>query len=206
MNRPIDIVIADKSNLVLAGLRQLFSEDGRFRVVATVSDGEQFLQVSEDESFDVGVVGWVMPHLDGRDVLARLRDRQSTAAIVVYTGILDADVPRQVMALGGAAFCSKRESPERLIEIVAAVAQGQMVFPRLDVRALYNDPFDQLTEREMQLLSALAQGSTNGQIAKHLGISLNTVKFHLKNLYEKLRVQNRTGAVALYVGNQVRMR
>ena len=206
MDRPIEIVIADKSNLVLAGLRQLFGEDGRFRVVATVSDGAQFMQVVDDLTFDVGIVGWIMPQMGGREVLSALRERRVTMAAVVYTGMLDLDVPRQVMALGGAAFCSKREPPERLIEVAAAVAQGQMVFPRLDVRHLYRDPFDQLTAREMQLLAALADGASNGQIARSLGISPNTVKFHLKNLYEKLHVQNRTGAVALYVGNQARMR
>jgi len=203
--KPIDVVLADKSQLVLAGLNQLFQQDGRFNVVATVADGQRFLRIAERTAFDVGVVGWVFPGRNGREILAALRERPDAPSIVVYTGAMDPDIPRQVMALGGAGFCSKRDTPEHLMEVVTKVASGHMVFPRVDVRALYREPFDHLTGRELQLLAALAEGATNGQIARRLGISLNTVKFHLKNLYEKLRVQNRAGAVALYVANKGRL-
>lgn len=201
-DKPIDVVLADKSQLVLAGLNQLFSQDARFNVVATVSDGQRFLKIAERTAFDVGVVGWVFPGAGAREILTALRERTDAPAVVVYTGAMDPDIPRQVMALGGAGFCSKRDTPEHLMEVVSKVAGGHMVFPRMDVRALYQGPFDNLTGREFQLLAALAEGATNGQIARRLGISLNTVKFHLKNLYEKLRVQNRAGAVALYVANR----
>lgn len=201
---PIDVVLADKSQLVLAGLNQLFSQDQRFRVVATVSDSDRFVKILERTSFDVGVTGWMLPPQGGRGVLSALREKKPPLALVIYSGALDPDIPRQVMALGGAGFCSKRDTPEHLMEVVAQVAAGHMVFPRFDVRELYKEPFDNLTGRELQLLAALSEGATNGQIARRLGISLNTVKFHLKNLYEKLRVQNRAGAVALYVANRAR--
>jgi two-component system nitrate/nitrite response regulator NarP len=201
---PIDVVLADKSQLVLAGLNQLFTQDPRFNVVATVSDSDRFAKIAERTRFDVGVTGWVLPPSGGRGVLTRLREAKRTQAIVIYSGALDPDIPRQVMALGGAGFVSKRDTPEHLMDVVAQVATGHMVFPRFDVRALYQEPFDNLTARELQMLAALSEGATNGQIARRLGISLNTVKFHLKNLYEKLRVQNRAGAVALYVANQAR--
>jgi two-component system nitrate/nitrite response regulator NarP len=123
---------------------------------------------------------------------------------VIYTGALDPDIPRQVMALGGAGFCPKRAEPQRLMETVVAVAHGNMVFPRMDVAKLYADPLDQLTKRELQLLGELAQGATNAAIATRMGISANTVKFHLKNLYEKLGVQNRAQAIATYVSNRAR--
>ena len=204
--RTISVVLADKSQLVLAGLNQLFSQDPRFEVVATVSDSERFVKIAERTRFDVGVIGWMLPPLGGRGVLGSLRERgqASAPAILIYSGALEPDIPRQVMALGGAGFCSKRDTPEHLMDVVVQVAAGHMVFPRFDVRALYKEPFDDLTGRELQLLGALSEGATNGQIARRLGISLNTVKFHLKNLYEKLGVVNRAGAVALYVANRTR--
>jgi two-component system nitrate/nitrite response regulator NarP len=204
--KPIDVVLADKSQLVLAGLNQLFTQDPRFRVVATVSDSDRFVKIAERTHFDVGITGWMLPSQGGRGVLSALREkpRAQGVAVVIYSGALDPDIPRQVMALGGAAFVSKRDTPEHLMEVVAQVASGHMVFPRFDVRCLYQEPFDNLTGRELQLLAALSEGATNGQIARRLGISLNTVKFHLKNLYEKLRVQNRAGAVALYIANRAR--
>jgi two-component system nitrate/nitrite response regulator NarP len=81
---------------------------------------------------------------------------------------------------------------------VATVAAGRMVFPFLDVRALKRDPREELTDREKTMLSALARGRTNNELAKELGISINTVKFHLRNLYEKLGFRNRSQAIAFY--------
>ena len=199
MARSIDVVIADKNPLVLTGLKQLFAEDERFRVLATATDGERFLQAVDRITFDVGIIGWVMPYIDGASILERLRERGGSPRIVVYTGSPDIDIPRQVMALGGAAFFPKGEPPEKLLDVVAAVASGQMIFPMFDVRSLYHDPLRQLTQRERDMLEALSEGATNMQIARRLGVSVNTVKFHLKNLYDKLDVRNRAQAVAFYL-------
>ena len=73
-----------------------------------------------------------------------------------------------------------------------------MVFPFLDVRQLRKDPMNLLTRRERILLTSLAQGRTNKELAADLGISVNTVKFHLRNLFEKLSVNNRAQAIAFY--------
>lgn len=202
MAKPIDVVIADKNPLVLSGLKQLVAGDKRFRLMATATDGERFLEALDRIDFDVGVIGWVMPYMDGRSVLASLRDRPRAPRVIVYTGSADQDVPRQVMALGGAGFCSKAEPPERLLETIVTVAGGRMVFPLIDVRTLHHNPLSGLTTRERDLLEALAAGSTNAEIARRLGISVNTVKFHLKNLYEKIDVNNRAKAVAFYVSSQ----
>lgn len=204
MKLPIELVIADKNPWVLRGLEQMFAADRRFHVVAVVSDGEAFMDVVRTQAVDVAVVGWVLPKLSGRGVLTAVRELERPPQIVVYTGYLDPDTPRQVMALGGAAFCSKRAEPERLLETVTAVAHGNMVFPRMEVGRLYDDPLDHLTQRELQLLAELAQGATNAAIGRQMGISPNTVKFHLKNLYEKLEVRNRAQAIALYVGSRGR--
>jgi DNA-binding NarL/FixJ family response regulator len=197
--RPIEIVVADKSPLVLGALKQLFGAGDAFRLLATASDGQRFLEGVRRMNFDVGIIGWDMPHLDGRGVLQALHGRAGAPRIVVYTGNRDADLPRQAMALGAAGFCHKSEPPERLVETVVAVAAGRMVFPFVDVGTLSSDPLAQLTPRERQLLAALADGKGNARIAREVGISLHTVKFHLKNLYGKLGVDNRAGAVARYL-------
>jgi len=74
-----------------------------------------------------------------------------------------------------------------------------MSLPYIDMQALTSDPLKELTARERELLAALGNGWTNLQIASRIGISLNTVKYHLKNLYDKLGVNNRAMAVALYM-------
>lgn len=200
----IDIAIADKSPIVQSGLRALFEKDGRFRVVAVAADGERFLNAVDRLSFDIGVVGWEMPYLGGEALLRALRGRAEAPRIIVYTGSQDPDVPRQAMALGAAGFCHKSDPPERLVETVLAVARGRMAFPYVDVRLLEMNPLAGLTDREREILAALAQGMTNQQLAGTLHISLNTVKFHLKNLYGKLGVDNRAQAVAKYLGRALR--
>jgi len=201
--QPIDLVIADKSPLVLAGLKQLFGEDNRFTVLATAADGELFMEAVDRLTFDVGVIGWVMPYMNGDDVLDGLSEIEDAPRIIVYTGDPGGSVPRRVMMKGGAGFCSKQESPEILFDAVIAVAEGRMVFPFIDMRKPQADPFGTLTAREMELLGALTEGKSNSLIAGELEISVNTVKFHLKNLYEKLGVQSRSQAVALYLRGAV---
>lgn len=195
----IDIVIADKSPLVLAGLTEMFGADDRFDLLATAADGERFMEAVERLSFDVGIIGWAMPFMNGADVLDALSKHDHAPRIVIYTGENAAAVPRRVMLKGGAGFCSKQEDPETLTETVIAVAEGRMVFPFIDMSKPLADPFGTLTARERELLSALADGMTNAGIAGALEISINTVKFHLKNLYEKLEVKSRSQAIALYL-------
>jgi len=196
----IDIAIADKSPLVQSGLNALFGADERFRVVAVAADGERFMSAVDRLSFDIGIIGWEMPYLTGAGVLTALRGRDDAPRIIVYTGSQDPDVPRQAMALGAAGFCHKKDPPERLVDAVLSVARGGMSFPYVDVRLLELNPLAALTDREREILIALSQGLTNQQLAKELDISLNTVKFHLKNLYGKLGVDNRAQAVARYLG------
>jgi two-component system nitrate/nitrite response regulator NarP len=127
-----------------------------------------------------------------------LRDRPKPPRIVIYASSNDPDIPRRAMAAGAAGFCTRDTSPEQLLDIIATVAAGRMVFPFLDVRALKRDPREELTAREKTMLLALARGRTNNELAKELGISINTVKFHLRNLYEKLSFKNRSQAIAFY--------
>ncbi len=198
-SRPIDVVLAEKNPLLQSSLTQVFEDDERFRLVAVTADGERFLEAIERIPFDVGVIGWEMPYLDGRGVLQALRNRADGPRVIIYTGNSNPDVPRQAITLGAAGFCSKREPASQLIDTVLAVAHGRMVFPFIDVSSLATDPLAVLTPRERELLASLASGLTNQQMASQLDISLNTVKFHLKNLYDKLAVGNRAQAVAFYL-------
>ena len=195
----IRVGIVDKSPLVRAGLRQLLSEDPRFEPVMDCRDGESFLEAIAKESVDVGISGWLMPNGDGKYVLDHLAGREGAPKIVVFTGAEGEAVAAQVMAHGGAGYMGKSERPADLLDTVAAVAEGRMIFPYLDVRRIHDNPLTGLTRRELEVIAALAAGRTNKQIAREQDVSLNTVKFHIKNLYSKLGVHNRAQAVALYL-------
>ncbi|MBI1867612.1 MAG: response regulator transcription factor [Methylocystis sp.] len=196
---PVDVAIADKSPLILAGLEALLNEDNRFNLISKVNDGEEFLDAVRLQQFSIAVIGWQLPTVHAREVLRALSRQAFAPKIVVYSGTNDPAAPAETLALGGAGFVSKRAPPERLLAVLAAVAAGDMVFPFIDFRKMRSDPLENLTLRERSLLSALGSGHTNGQLARDFGVSINTIKFHLRNLFEKLQVRNRAQAIALFL-------
>lgn len=196
---PIDVAIADKSPLILAGLEALLAADRRFNLILKVADGEEFLDAAKLQQFTIAIIGWQLPTMHAREVLRALSRQTTAPKIVVYSGTNDPAAPAETLQLGGAGFVSKRAPPERLLDVLASVAAGDMVFPFVDIRKMRADPLENLTLRERSLLSALGSGHTNGQLAKDFGVSINTIKFHLRNLFEKLEVRNRAQAIALFL-------
>ena len=196
---PIRVGLADKNPLIQAALKHLLSEDKRFKLMHIASGCDDFIANIEAERIDVGIIGWVIGPCDGRFILDHVNKLEDPPRIIVYTGDENKSVPSQVMIHGGAAFVSKSEQPSVLMEAIVTVAAGRMMFPYIDVRSIYDSPLSTLTRREMEVLADLASGRTNKQIARDLGVSLNTIKFHVRNLYQKLSVNSRGQAIALYL-------
>jgi DNA-binding NarL/FixJ family response regulator len=198
MAKPIELILADPNPLMLQALSEIFERDRRFSLVATTKTAEGFLEACLRAPVPVGIIDWSLPLLGAERLLAILREGPKPPRIVVYAAPGDPDIARRAMAAGAAGFCTRDTPPEHLLDIAAAVASGRMVFPFLDVRGLKRDPRDDLTAREKTMLAALARGRTNTELATELGISINTVKFHLRNLYDKLGFRNRSQAIAFY--------
>ena len=195
----IRVGIADKSPLVRAGLRHLFENDPRFELVTVCNDGNALLASLDEQPLNVVISGWVIEPGRGKYILDQLRGRPDAPRIVIYTGSDDDNIPVLAMAHGAAAFVSKREETDYLLDTVASVGAGHMVFPFVDVRRLHLNPLSTLTHREIEVLAAAATGLTSKEIAAAQGVTPNTVKFHLRNVYEKLGVSNRSQAIAIYL-------
>lgn len=196
----VRVAIADKNPVVRAGLTDYILRDGRFTIVDAVPSGHDFIALCSREKIDVGVIGWALPDLLGVDVMGQLKRRQCQTRIVVYTGDSGHDVLRQSVKAGAWGFISKADDPSLLLDTIATVGRGRLCLPYIDLQSLNEDPIETLTAREKELLAALADGWSNMQIATRIGISRNTVKYHLKNLYDKLGVNNRAMAVGMFVG------
>jgi two-component system nitrate/nitrite response regulator NarP len=197
-----NIAIADKNPVVRTGLVDIIARDGRFMVTAAVSTGSAFLELVEMHAIEIAIIGWALPDMTGGDLLAELKKRRSNVRAIVYTGEPGLDVLRRSIKAGAWGFMSKSDEPEVLLETISSVSHGRVSFPYVDMEAATKDPLDVLTVRERELLAALADGWSNLQIAARIGISRNTVKYHLKNLYDKLNVNNRAMAVALFMTQQ----
>ena len=195
---PISVALADSNPLMLSALSDLFERDPRFSLVATLATAEAFLEMTARMPTAIGVVDWALPAIGGERLLEGLRGRANAPRMLVYGPEGDMDLVRRAMSAGAAGFCTRSDLQQRLIDVAYAIAQGQMVFPFIDVRALKHDPAEALTTRERALLSALARGLNNRDLGTELGISVNTVKFHLRNLYDKLGVNSRAQAIAFF--------
>ena len=198
---PIRIVLADDHALVLEGLRALLSAEPDLRVVATATDGDRLLEAVRRFAPDVVAMDLQMPFMDGLTCLHHIRAENLPVRVLVISAFGDAQSLRMAVEGGADGFALKTDSPEMTLAAIRQVAAGHMVFSDAVRRWLIRPPADDpntLTDREEAVLALVAQGKSNAQIGAALGLSENTVKFHLKNLFSKLGVTNRTEAAAKF--------
>jgi DNA-binding NarL/FixJ family response regulator len=201
----VRVLVAERNPLVRSALRELIERDPRFTLAQCVQTGAAVLEAASAEpGFDVAIVGWALADMDGAGVLAAIQEQCLSAKITIFSNDHDIGVLRQAVRLGAHGFCFQSDDPAILFDTIHAVAHGRICIPYIDVTKINDSPLSRLTVRERELLSALADGWTNLQIAYRTGISENTVKYHLKNLYDKLDVRNRAMAVALYANEKRR--
>jgi two-component system nitrate/nitrite response regulator NarP len=193
----IDVSLGEGNSLLRSALAELLEKDSRFSLMSSCSSTESFLQTALSVPSKVGIVDWSLPTLGAEKLIRILREKESAMRVIVCTHGNSNDLPRRAMACGAAGFFDHNNQPEQLLDIAADVASGKMVFPYLDVRELH-DPLQVLTKTERALLTSLSMGRTNAELASSHGISINTVKFHLRNLYDKLSVNNRAQAIAFF--------
>ncbi|NHQ75915.1 response regulator transcription factor [Roseovarius gahaiensis] len=195
-------MLGDSNPLVLSAMSEVFERDQRFSLVATTATAEGFLGMAMRVPVQVGVIDWNLPALGAEKLTEVLRSQENAPRIVIYGHDHDPSAPRRAMSIGAAAFVSRSAPTETLVQTCLEVADGKMVFPFLDVRDLRSDPISALSRKERAILEALSEGLTNKQLSNRLGISTNTVKFHLSNIFDKLSVKNRAQAIAFYYADR----
>lgn len=200
----VRVIVAERNPLVVSALREMLECDGRFELLSSVPSGKQFLELAANTRFDVAVIGWKLADMDGADVLAEIQNRKLDLRITVFSNDHDIGILKQCVRLGAQGYCFQFDDPSIIFETILAVAHGRICIPYIDINKVNDTPLSQLTVRERELLAVLSDGWTNLQIATRTGISENTVKYHLKNLYDKLDVRNRAMAVALYANEKRR--
>jgi len=188
----IRVLLADDHAIVLEGLRALLDGEPDIKVAAWTTDGTEVLKLVQQHKPDVVVLDLELTSIKGTAVIAALRDRPSAPKVLVLTAYNDA---------GADGLALKTESPQQTLTAIRQVHGGQLVFPQAARRWIEGRatgaPGD-LTPREREVWSLVAAGLTNPQIAERLGLSDNTVKFHVQHLFSKLGVKNRTEAALKY--------
>jgi len=203
----IRIILADDHALVLQGLKGLLEQIPDIEVVAVAHNGDELLTLLEEHEVDVVVTDLQMPY-HGLTALSEIRSRGVNVRVLVLTAFGDGESIQSALELEAEGFALKTESPNQTIEAIRQVAQGRLVFPRAAQRWLASRRTNEksaesslLSSREIEVLELAARGLTNPEIASKLSLSENTVRFHMKNIFEKLQVTNRTEAAAWYFRN-----
>jgi two-component system, NarL family, nitrate/nitrite response regulator NarP len=199
--RTVSVIVGDSNPLMLSALSEVFERDVRFSLLATTATAEGFLTIAMRISAQVGIIDWNLPAGGGAWLIERLREEQHGPRIIVYSDPAS-EAHLGALGAGAAGFVARSDPVDTLLETCVSVAQGKMVFPYLDIRALQKNPLRSLSRRETELLEALSRGLTNRQLSSELQISPNTVKFHLSNLYDKLSVTSRAQAIAFYYSSR----
>jgi DNA-binding NarL/FixJ family response regulator len=196
----IRIVLADDHPIVLQGLQRLFERHVDIQVVASCADGAAALEAVRAEGPDVLVLDLRMPGQSGLDVLRVMAAERLTCKSVILTAaVRDRDVAEAVK-LGAMGLVLKESPPEALVDCVRSVYRGEPSFEKetagafdaiLDRETASTAASEQLTPREIEIVRMVARGLRNRVIAEQLSISEGTVKVHLHNIYEKLKVDGR---------------
>lgn len=204
MSEKIRVILADDHIVVLQGLRGLLEQEADIDVVALVQSGDELLACLERDQADVVVLDLEMPH-HGFTALEEIRKRNIPVRVVVLTAFGDGSSIQSALELRAEGFALKTESPIQLIEAIRQVAKGRIIFPAAAQRWLMeqgkqdaNRSVGELSAREWEVIACTAKGMTNPEIARSLGVSANTVRFHLKSIFGKIQVSNRTEAAAWY--------
>jgi DNA-binding NarL/FixJ family response regulator len=190
------VVVVDDHRLILEAVRLSLNLTDDIEVVGETDRGTEVLALVRDTKPDLVLLDYLMPDLDGLFVLDQLRRAHPDVSVVMLSGLDDPALIREALRRGASAFVVKRLEPAELAAALRQAASGRML------KAFDTPPPQRgaevragLGRAETRVLEALTRGLTNKQIAKELYVAEETVKHHLKNIYKKLRVANRTEAV-----------
>ncbi len=196
----IRIVVADDHPVVRAGVVMMLSADPAIEVVGQASNGAEAVELARTLTPDLLVMDLQMPELDGVEATHIITaELPSTRVLLLTTYETDRAIVSAVEA-GAVGYLLKDAPPGELVQAVHDAAEGKQVLAptvAAKLKALGEaPPMEELTARELEVLEALAQGGTNRSIAESLFVSQATVKTHLIHIFQKLRVEDRTSAVA----------
>jgi NarL family two-component system response regulator LiaR len=201
----IQILLVDDHKIVRQGTRQLLDQFSDLSVVAETASGEEALRLCGQLNPHVVVMDIHMPGMNGLEATRAIRSQFPHTQVVILSGYDDDRYVFPSLDAGAAGYLLKTSSGEDLANAIRSVSRGDIVLDRqisAKVRSRLTQPrragtaAEGLTEREMEVLRAVSQGKSNKEIGEALNITTNTVQVHLRNIFGKLGVGDRTEAVA----------
>lgn len=201
------VVLADDHPVFLGGLQALIRTDPMFEVVATRPNGTSALQAILELQPDLAILDVSMPGCTGVEVLKDIGSRNLRTRVILLTASAGDHQIVEAVERGVYGLMLKDAAADTLLECMRSVSAGRRWLPsdlvgaalerEEEKRAKTGQVEAALTAREREIVSLVAEGRSNKEIARHLGVTDGTVKIHLHNIYRKLDVGNRTALTAL---------
>lgn len=207
MTESIRVLIADDHLIVREGLRLILETADGVELVGEAANGAEALRLAQELHPNVVLMDLQMPVMDGLTAIERLRAEQPEIALVILTTYNEDDLMRRGLRAGARGYLLKDTDRATLLDTLRAAARGETLLkPEILARLLSSDESArantardgiELTEREHQVLQAVARGERSKEIAAQLNITERTVKAHLASIYNKLGVDSRAAAIAV---------
>ena len=201
------MAVADDQALVRTGFRMIVQSQPDMEVVGEAADGKEAIDLVRRERPDVVLMDIRMPHVDG---IQATREVAGIARVVILTTFELDEYVFDALAAGASAFLLKAAPPEDLIKAIRVVAQGEALLAPSVTKRLIEEfarrpepparrvkDLETLTDREREVLTEVARGFSNAEIAGRLHVSETTVKTHVAHLLDKLQLRDRVQAVIL---------
>ncbi|MDN5345433.1 MAG: two-component system, NarL family, response regulator LiaR [Clostridia bacterium] len=194
------LLLVDDHTLIRKGLRLLMAGWEGFEVVGEAGDGQEAIELALELQPDIVLMDIYMPRLDGLEATRRLKALLPEIKVVILTVADDDEAFRAALEVGAEGYLLKTVEPQHLYYLLQEVARGEVplasaltkkILPQLKAQ----EKGDLLSPREKEVLTLVARGLSNREIAGRLFISENTVKNHLRSILEKLQTKNRQQAV-----------
>jgi DNA-binding NarL/FixJ family response regulator len=201
---PVRVVLADDQRVVREGLEMLLGLLPGIEVVGSAADGEEAVRLAVARAADVVLMDLRMPRMDGIEATRRLADARPASRVIALTTYADEPTVLSALRAGARGYLTKDAGAEEIARAIAAVARGEAALDHavqhhvIDAVAQAEAAAlpDGLTPREAEVLSLIAEGLTNQEIAERLVVSPATVKSHVNRVFSKIGVRDRAQAVA----------
>jgi DNA-binding NarL/FixJ family response regulator len=215
MTNTVRLLIADDHSVVRAGLRALLERQGRFRVVAEASTGEEAIAKAQESQPDVAVLDVRMPGVSGIEACRQIVESVPGCRVIMLTSYAEDELLFAAIQAGASGYVLKRIGDNELIQAIERVSRGEgMLDPAMTAsvftemrkanQAQHAAAFSNLTSQELAVLALVAEGYTNRQIAIKLYLGEGTVRNYVSSVLAKIGASNRAEAAAYAVKNNIR--
>lgn len=208
ITKAINLVIAMSGPLLMAGIKQIFSDNKLIKIIEEVGDPLELCETIEDTRPDMIFTDMAMAMADDFAALRLIDEENLPCKFIIFADVVDQEVVKVAADFSVDGIILQSAAPKEIMKAMDSVYRGQSVVPEEAKTAMkelesQRQLLGELSDREREVLKLIAEGKSNSQIAEDLYITVNTVRFHLANIYQKLSVSNRTEAANCFLKQDI---